>query len=146
MKEFKPLAQKITNSEPLSGVQRLKSLLAPFATLYDLVAAARNDAVHQGAYGRHLTKNAIRLAIVLEEALKSYMDLVVMDFMVPNPTYAEYWQLVSLVRQQCLRTHTRIFPSLIKMETGTSCLSRRSGRVVLEPKEWGNARMPRVNR
>jgi predicted transcriptional regulator len=112
-KEFKPLAQR-SDSEPLWRQPRLKSLLAPFATLYDLVAAARNDAVHQGAYARHLTKNAIRLAIVLEEALKSYMNLVVMDFMVPNPAYAEHWQLVSLVRQQMLENSYSYIPVLDK--------------------------------
>ena len=40
----------------------------PFGTLFDLVREARNDALHQGAVARHLTVNAIILAIVLEDA------------------------------------------------------------------------------
>jgi hypothetical protein len=110
-KEFKPLALK-SDSAPPWGFDRAKSLLTPVGTVYELVASARNDAVHQGAFARHLTRNAIKLAIILEEALRVDMNLVVKDFMVPNPDYAEYWQLVSFVRQQMLANSYSYMPVL----------------------------------
>ena len=45
--------------------------LTPFSRLYDLVQDARNDALHQGAFARHLTIHAIGLALILEDALRS---------------------------------------------------------------------------
>ena len=50
-----------------------RDVLTPFGELYDLVRAARNDALHQGAFARHLTNHAVELAILLEDALGSYM-------------------------------------------------------------------------
>src|SRR5947209_1239477 len=44
---------------------------AAFATVYKLVQNARNDALHEGAFARHLTIHAIELALVLEDALMS---------------------------------------------------------------------------
>lgn len=81
---------------------RFRTLLTPFGALYDLVTVARNDALHQGAFARHLTKHAIEIAIILEDALSSHMDPVVVDFMVRNPVCAELWQPVGFVRQQML--------------------------------------------
>ena len=46
--------------------------LIPFSRLYDLVQDARNDALHQGAFARHLTTHAIDLALILEDALAKY--------------------------------------------------------------------------
>src|SRR6266849_1315963 len=43
---------------------RFRNLLTPFGMLYDLVTVARNDALHQGAFARHLTGHAIELAII----------------------------------------------------------------------------------
>lgn len=54
-----------------SGSAFGRSLRTPFGTLYDLVRLARNDALHQGAFARHLTKHAIELAIVLEDSLEN---------------------------------------------------------------------------
>jgi hypothetical protein len=63
----------------------LTSVLTPFEILFNLVKDGRNDALHQGAFARHLTKHAIELAIVLEDALKAELKPIVMDFMVQNP-------------------------------------------------------------
>ncbi len=41
----------------------------PFGDLYDLVRKARNEAMHQGSYARHLTDHAVRLSLILEDAL-----------------------------------------------------------------------------
>jgi hypothetical protein len=87
-----------------------RNLLTPFGTLYYLVRTARNDALHQGAFARHLTKHAIELAIILEEALSEHLDPIVSDFMVRNPVYAELWQPVGFVRQQMLANSYSYLP------------------------------------
>ena len=38
---------------------------AEFETTYEIVRQGRNDALHQGAFARHLTANAVKLALML---------------------------------------------------------------------------------
>jgi CBS domain-containing protein len=85
-------------------------LLTPFETLYDLVKEARNDALHQGAFARHLTKHAIELAIILEDVLSNEMEPAVVDFMVRNPVCCEPWQPVAFLRQQMLANSYSFLP------------------------------------
>ena len=88
-----PLATEIPNQH--------REFHTPFGTLFELVREARNDALHQGAVARHLTMNATILAIVLEDALSTDLELV-SDFMIPSPVCAELWQPISFIRQQML--------------------------------------------
>lgn len=81
--------------------RKYKTDATPFFVLYELVMQGRNDALHQGAYARHLTTHAIELAIIVEDALSTYLKNVG-NFMVRNPVCAELWQFVALVRQQML--------------------------------------------
>ncbi len=74
---------------------------APFRELYETVREARNDALHQGAFARHLTKHASELSLVLEDALMKDCDKV-RDFMVRNPVCTHLWQPVSFIRQVML--------------------------------------------
>ena len=79
--------------------------------LYDLVKDARNDALHQGAFARHLTSHAIELALVLEDALRRRLDSpVVGDYMVRNHVCAELWQPISFIRQQMLANSFSFLP------------------------------------
>ena len=89
---------------------QFKNLLTPFKTLYNLVREARNDALHQGAFARHLTKHAIELGIILEEVLSTYMDPVIADFMVRNPVCGEPWQPIAFLRQQMLANSFSYLP------------------------------------
>jgi predicted transcriptional regulator len=89
---------------------QFRNLITPFETLYNLVKDARNDALHQGAFARHLTKHAIELGIILEEVLSTYMDPVVADFMVRNPVCGEFWQPLAFVRQQMLANSFSYLP------------------------------------
>jgi hypothetical protein len=83
----------------------------PFSRLYELVRIARNDALHQGAFARHLTIHAIELSLVLEDALMSSLDNpTVGDFMVRNPICAELWQPISYIRQQMLASSFSFLP------------------------------------
>jgi CBS domain-containing protein len=75
----------------------------PFGDLYKLVTNARNEAMHQGAYPRHLTDHAVRVSLVLEDALMTGRSIA-SEFMVSNPVVAFPWQPVSYVREQML-TH-----------------------------------------
>lgn len=82
-----------------------------FSTIYDLVRDARNDALHQGAFARHLTTNAIQLALVLEDALMCKANTAG-EFMVREPVCASFWQPMSFVRQQMLKNSYTYLPLL----------------------------------
>jgi hypothetical protein len=69
--------------------------------LFEVVRAARNDAVHVGAFARHLSTRLIDLILILEEAIMSQTRKVE-DLMVRNPVVAEPWQLVAHVRSTIL--------------------------------------------
>lgn len=73
-----------------------------FSAIYELVRVARNDALHQGAFARHLTNNVIHLALVVEDALMSNANTVG-EFMVREPICASLWQPMSFIRQQLLK-------------------------------------------
>jgi hypothetical protein len=83
----------------------------PFPTLYDMVRDARNDALHLGAFARHLTAHAIQLEIILEDALMSQAKTV-SDFMVRSPVCAGLWQPISFIRQQMLANSFSYLPVL----------------------------------
>jgi CBS domain-containing protein len=91
---------------------QVRNLVTPFETLYDLVKEARNDALHQGAFARHLTKHAIELTLILEDVLSNYMEPVVTDFMVRNPVCGEPWQPIAFLRQQMLANSYSYLPVL----------------------------------
>ena len=56
-----PLCQTIPSGWP--------GLHLSFEELQASIPLARNDAVHQGATARHLTRHAIELAVIVEDAL-----------------------------------------------------------------------------
>jgi CBS domain-containing protein len=69
--------------------------------LFNVVREARNKAVHDGAYARHLNSRLIDLLLLLEEGIVMNMDRVE-DLMVRTPVFAESWHLVSHVRKMML--------------------------------------------
>jgi hypothetical protein len=71
------------------------------SSLYDLVNRARNEALHQGVFARHLAIHAVELALLLEDALVNGARRV-SDYMVKAPICAELWHPISHVRQQLL--------------------------------------------
>jgi CBS domain-containing protein len=84
----------------------------PFDRLYELVRNARNDALHQGAYARHLTDHAVQLSLIIEDALMEHASLI-SDYMVRGVISAELWQPLSFVRQQMLANSFSYLPLLI---------------------------------
>jgi CBS domain-containing protein len=82
---------------------------ARFDSLYELVKDARNDAMHQGAYARHITANATTLAIMLEDTLM-IKSKTVADFMVRNVTCAAPWHSIAHIRQLMLASSFSTLP------------------------------------
>lgn len=88
---------------------RLPDWHAPFATLYALVQQARNDALHEGAFARHLTSHAVELTLVLEDALMGEA-FGARDFMVRDPVCAFWWQPISSIRRSMLANSFSFLP------------------------------------
>jgi hypothetical protein len=82
--------------------ERFPSGFKPFGALFRTVQAARNDAMHIGAYARHATEAAIELCIGLEEALMSDVERTVGNLMVASPVAVQRWQPVAHARQLML--------------------------------------------
>jgi len=95
--------------------------VTPFSVLFKMVKDARNDALHQGAFARHLTVHSIELALCLEGALRNGMPAIVENYMVRNPTCAELWQPVSMIRQQMLANSFSFMP--VKTQSGWRLVS-----------------------
>jgi predicted transcriptional regulator len=88
---------------------KFRSLLTPFDVLYTLVRIARNDALHQGAYARHLTSHAIELSLILEDALTTDSKMVA-DFMVKDVLFAQLWEPLAYLRQKMLANSFSFLP------------------------------------
>jgi hypothetical protein len=104
---------KLAEKSDLSGLPSMRrNFFTPVRDLYEWVRDARNDALHQGAFARHLTVQTIKLAIIFEDAVKNNMTkpLVVSDLMVTNPICAELWQPVGFIRQQMLSNSFSYLP------------------------------------
>lgn len=99
--EKSPLASLIPNAH--------REHLTPFESLFYLVRVARNDAMHQGAFARHLTSHAVELSIVLEDALMPDGQIVA-DYMVKGVVCAELWQPLAFLRQAMLANSFSCLP------------------------------------
>ena len=79
--------------------------------LFDVVKDARNMAVHEGSFARHLSSRLIDLFLILEEAIMTKLQRVV-DIMVRNPVVAETWQMVANARRDLLANSFSFLPIL----------------------------------
>jgi hypothetical protein len=100
------VARKAT-SAPVDGDDR--GTYTPLDALFAAVREGRNDAVHQGAYARHLVRHCVELALFVEEGLMAGANRVV-DYMVRTPACAEAWQPIALARQQMLTNSFSYLP------------------------------------
>jgi len=118
---------------------------ADFSTLYQLVRTARNDAMHEGAYARHLTKHAVELSIVLEDALMAEAYCA-RDFMVGDPVCAYSWQPISSIRRSMLVNAFSFLPLVPEAghEGDWKLLSDYSIATYLRASEGGNERNRRL--
>lgn len=116
---FEALGARLRNdSGALEKYQRFLSQLVlqstpvgyqDFDILYEAVKQARNDAMHTGAYARHAAESAVRLSLLIEEAILSRLVMkenrvrtTVAHFMVRTPVVAETWHTVGHARRLML--------------------------------------------
>ena len=92
-----------------------RGVITPLNVLFKAVKDGRNDAVHQGAYARHLVRHCIELALLIEDGLMTDFRAV-SDFMVRDPVCAELWQPVSLARQRMLASSFSYLPLRVNDE------------------------------
>ena len=105
--------EKVAKESPLAVEipDLFRNIHTPFNLLYSIVRNARNDAMHIGASARHLTQHTIELALILEDAMRTYeMSEKVSDYMVRNPVCAQLWQPISFIRQQMLTNSFTYLP------------------------------------
>lgn len=112
---YAPYIKKVAEQSDLAEVipKQWPVWHVPFSDLYEIVRIARNDALHQGAFARHLTTNAITLALTLEEALMSNESSIkhyVEHYMVRDPTCALASHPLSFIRQVMLANSYSYLP------------------------------------
>ena len=86
-----------------------RGLHTPLGVLYGQFTRARNSALHEGAFARHLVSDAVRIAIVMEDVLTKDLEQVG-DFMVRSPLQASMWQPISFIRQSLLANSFSFMP------------------------------------
>lgn len=110
---FQDAIYEIARISPLADVvpEQHRNCHAPFKLLYCMVARGRNDAMHIGAFARHLTAHAIELSLTLEDALRMIMNArCISDYMVRDPLCAFGWEPMSLIRQKMLTNSFSFLP------------------------------------
>jgi hypothetical protein len=84
--------------------------------LFEVVREARNTAIHDGAWVRHLGLRLAELFLFIETAILSHMTLV-KDMMVAGPTTAQPWQQLADVRRTLLLNSFSYLPVLMAAPT-----------------------------
>jgi hypothetical protein len=104
LEQYRPrIATRSQKSPVLTRLaEQFPATFKPFDALFRTVQAARNDAMHTGAYARHATEAAIELCTGLEEALMSDLERIVGNLMVSSPVSVQRWQPVAHARQLML--------------------------------------------
>ena len=110
--KYESLIVDFAKKSPLAdGVAEASAWHTPFSALIEYVRASRNDALHQGAFARHLTTHVVKVALVLEDALMAEAALV-SDYMVHPAICAFHWQPLGFIRQQLLLNSFTYLPIL----------------------------------
>lgn len=115
---YRQRLRRLANHSPVMSelVLTERSQFTCFDALYEAVQSARNDAMHTGAYARHVTDAALELCLGLEEALmeqEAPRRTSVRDFMVKAPISVEPWNLVAHARQLMLTHSFSFLPILV---------------------------------
>ena len=113
---------RVLSGEIRDGLKRYKSEILGLANsmgeleqvekserLFNTVCDARNMAVHEGAWARHLSSRLIDLFLILEESIMSKMSRVE-DVMVRDALVAEPWHMVADVRKMMLSNSFSCLP------------------------------------
>ena len=122
--DYKDAISTYARKSPLAGdiPEACDDWHSSFDGLYELVREGRNDALHQGAFARHLTAWAIELATIVEDALAEEatqsMAAQIKDFMIRNPVCAYTWQPMSSIRQIMLTNSFSYLPVYLPVAVG----------------------------
>lgn len=108
--ECRDKLQQLANTSALiPGAADEQRAIKTFHALFTSIKEARNDAMHTGAYARHVAADAVTLCMVLEDALMVEKNLeneskrlTAGDFMVSSPVIVHPWQTVEHARQLML--------------------------------------------
>ena len=119
LEKYLNLISCIANNSPLAKCipKKHPSYHTQFKNLSNLVTQSRNDAMHQGAYARHLTNHAVQLCLIIEDALMTGNSSII-DYVVRNVVSASIWQPLSFARQQMLANSFSYLP-LLRESNGT---------------------------
>lgn len=109
--KYREKIEELANRSPLAEFvpENHRHWHIPFSELYDHVREARNEVVHEGAVARHMTEHALKLVLVLEDAIMTQKTKI-RDFMVRDPVSASPWQPISFVREQMLTNGFSFIP------------------------------------
>ena len=115
--QYEKVLAEIAEASPLARELPCiaRPLHTPFRTLYNLIREARNAALHEGAFARHLTTHAIEVSIIMEDALNNELARV-SDYMVRDPVCISPWQPLSFVRQTMLAHSYSYLPVLTRWQ------------------------------
>lgn len=104
--------EQLARNSPLavSIPEEFRELHPTFRALYQRVVHSRNRAAHEGAFARNLTRHAVELTLILEDALQRGM-MEVQHFMVRDPVVANDWEPISFVRQKMLLNAFSFLPA-----------------------------------
>ena len=90
--------------------------------LFKVIREARNSAVHDGAYARHLSGRLIEFLVLIEQNLMNTMNRIE-DLMVKDPVIAEPWHLIAHVRRLMLANSFSFLPYYNESTKAWSLLS-----------------------
>jgi hypothetical protein len=115
--DYEPAITEFVQISALTSAapERFPELHSAFSPLYTIVRRARNDALHIGAFARHLAARATELALIIEDALTQDMTTVG-HIMVRGPVCASPWFPLSFARQLLLANSFSFLPIRIAMD------------------------------
>lgn len=107
--------------------------------LFETVREARNMAVHEGAWARHLNSRLVDFLLILEQAVMDKMKCA-SDIMVRQPVTAETWHLIAHVRQAMLANSFSSLPVFVnnRWHIVTDLMVMRFLREAANKEDWNN--------
>lgn len=122
---------RIHGSKSKSGLGAYKDVLLPMVNrscvdlnsaerLFSAIKSARNKAVHEGAWARHLSSRLIDFILLLEKSVIMEMHNAG-DIMVRNPLIVESWHMLHHIRREMLANSYSFIP--IKIESSWRMIS-----------------------
>ena len=141
--KYRPALRRVASRSALAWTDNpnFSANTERFERLFDLVLEARNDAMHQGAAARHITRHCVELALILEDALMTGMKQI-RDFMVTAPTEGKLFEPVGSIRRTMLMNSFSYLP--VKMADGWQLISDAAVAKFLRDADSNSGRKQRL--